>query len=110
MPSRRPYRGQNGKRPRIESKPDRSKSSGQTVAGTNVFEAFTFYPFELQPPTFINTCCLATVVEGVDICGCGANHVGYFDLDARHDQYSLVSIHMDKENHHFDWDNTKILG
>eukprot|EP00061_Rhincodon_typus_P017311 g45949.t1 len=28
----------------------------------------------------------------------------------RHDQYSLISIHMDKENYQFDWDNTKILG
>eukprot|EP00061_Rhincodon_typus_P009830 g33630.t1 len=28
----------------------------------------------------------------------------------RHDQYSLISIHLDKENHKFDWDNTKILG
>eukprot|EP00061_Rhincodon_typus_P010044 g34022.t1 len=25
-------------------------------------------------------------------------------------QYSLISIHMDKKNHKFDWDNTKILG
>eukprot|EP00061_Rhincodon_typus_P004657 g23113.t1 len=28
----------------------------------------------------------------------------------RHDQYSLISIHVDKENHQFDWDNTRILG
>eukprot|EP00061_Rhincodon_typus_P000840 g12940.t1 len=27
-----------------------------------------------------------------------------------HDQYLLISIHMDKENHYFDWDTTKILG
>eukprot|EP00061_Rhincodon_typus_P005194 g24429.t1 len=24
----------------------------------------------------------------------------------RHDQYSLISIHKDKESHQFDWDNT----
>eukprot|EP00061_Rhincodon_typus_P005981 g26136.t1 len=28
----------------------------------------------------------------------------------RHDQYSLVSIHTDQENHQFDWDKIRILG
>eukprot|EP00061_Rhincodon_typus_P014590 g41700.t1 len=28
----------------------------------------------------------------------------------RHNQYSLISNHMDKENHQFDWDNIMILG